>query len=90
MKTASELLFETYRVGHGLRDFDYEPEIAGTTRHPDYRVRLADSEILFEVKEFEPPKTIPAGGSFDPYPPIRWQDDPVQERTGGRFSEHND
>jgi len=71
MKTASEQLFETYLHSHGLNEFDYEAEIAGITRHPDYRLRLVDSDIFFEVKEFEPPKVIRAGGSFDPYPPIR-------------------
>jgi hypothetical protein len=80
MRTASEQLFETYLHSHELNEFDYEPEIAGTTRRPDYRVRLTDSEILFEVKEFEPPKTIPAGGSFDPYPPIRSKIEKAREK----------
>src|SRR5262245_31372569 len=71
MKTTSEQLFETYLDGHGFKDCDYEPEIAGTTRHPDYRVRLVESEIFFEVKEFERSKESPTGGSCDLYPPIR-------------------
>lgn len=71
MKTASDQLFETYLRSHGLNEFDYEPEIAGTTRRPDYRVSLAESEIFFEVKGFKPPEEIPAAGSFDPYKPIR-------------------
>lgn len=71
MKTISEQLFETYLRSHGLNEFDYEPEIAGTTRHPDYRVSLAELEIFFEVKGFEPREPIPAAGSCDPYSPIR-------------------
>jgi len=71
MKTASDQLFETYLRSHGLNEWDHEPEIAGTTRHPDYRVRLMESEIFFEVKGFAPPEEIPAVGSFDPYRPIR-------------------
>ena len=71
MKTASERLFETYLRSHGVNEFDYEPEIVGFTRHPEYRMRLAESELFFGVKEFEPPQEIRAGGSFDPYPPIR-------------------
>jgi hypothetical protein len=34
-------------------------------------VRLAESDLFFEVKEFASPEEIRAGGSFDPYPPIR-------------------
>lgn len=71
MKTASEQLFETYLHSHGLKEFDYEPEITGTARHPDYRVKLVGSQIFFEVTEFEPDAEIPAGGVLDPYRPIR-------------------
>ncbi len=71
MKTASEQLFETYLHNHGLKEFDYELEITGTTRHPDYRVKLVESQIFFEVTEFEPDAEILAGGSLDPYRPIR-------------------
>jgi hypothetical protein len=71
MKTASEQLFETYLVSHGFKEFDHEAEIAGATRRPDYRVRIVEAEIFFEVKEFEPPEEFQEGGAYDPYAPIR-------------------
>jgi hypothetical protein len=71
MRTVSEQRFEEYLRNRGFNDFEYEPEIVGLSRHPDYRLSLAGSNIYFEVKEFEPHREIPVGGSYDPYAPIR-------------------
>lgn len=69
-KTTSETLFETYLAERGFIDFEYEPEVEGTSKHPDYRVSVGASETFFEVKEFEH-QEVSQCGSFDPYPCIR-------------------
>ena len=73
MKNKSELLFEGYLRCHGYTDFEFEPEIPGTTKRPDYRLRRSGAEVLLEVKEFraEPDDLKPGFGFFDPYPPLR-------------------
>jgi len=68
-RTASELLFEEYLRDREL-SCEYEPEIEGTTKRPDYQVSMGGAAAFFEVKEFEPQNT-PQVGSFDPYPRIR-------------------
>ena len=72
-KNKSEMLLEGYLRCYGYKDFDYEPEIQGTTRRPDYRLRWVGGEVLLEVKEFraEPQDFHAGGGVFDPYPPLR-------------------
>lgn len=52
MKNKSEMLLEGYLRHYGYRDFDFEPEIPGSSRRPDYRLRWANGEVLLEVKEF--------------------------------------
>ena len=73
MKNKSELLLEGYLRNHGESDFDFEPEIHGTSRRPDYRLRSTGGEILLEVKEFraETNDFRTGFGAFDPYPPLR-------------------
>lgn len=71
MKTSSEKMFEDYLNSCGISEFYYEPDIENTPKHPDYKVRFSNSDIFFEVKEFEPPTDILSGGFFDPYKPIR-------------------
>jgi hypothetical protein len=72
-RTISEQLFDAYLRASGLTDFDFEPPQNGTSKRPDYRLRFADTDILFEIKQFDPD----AGdfnltfGAFDPYGPIR-------------------
>jgi hypothetical protein len=51
-KNKSEMLLEGYLRSNGYADFDYEPEIAGTTKRPDYRLCWRGGEVLLEVKEF--------------------------------------
>ncbi|MFZ5877545.1 MAG: hypothetical protein ACOYXU_14255 [Nitrospirota bacterium] len=71
LKTASEELFETYLKNHGCNNFEYEPEIVGTAKRPDYRIQFAATNAFFEIKEFEPGELPMGAGSFDPYPTIR-------------------
>ena len=72
-KNESETLFERCLQVAGLTDFEFEPELPGTTRRPDYLVSWHQQELLFEVKEFraEPGERLAGFGSFDPNPPIR-------------------
>lgn len=62
-KTQSDMLFETYLDQHGLTDRDYEPSIAGKTRHMDYRVTVNNRPFFFEVEEFT--SVYPVGSSYD-------------------------
>jgi hypothetical protein len=82
VKNKSELLLEGYLRCHGYTDFDFEPEIPGTTRRPDYRLRWAGGEVLLEVKEFraEPDDFKSRGGFFDPYPPLREKINTAREK----------
>ena len=45
-KNKSELLLKGYLRSHGYTDFDFEPEIPGTTRRPDYRLHWPGGELL--------------------------------------------
>ncbi len=71
-RTTSEFLFEEY-LALGRIAFDYEPEIQGSSKRPDYRLGSAEGGALVEVKEFAPSRTLPihSFGAFDPYPQIR-------------------
>jgi hypothetical protein len=76
------MLLEGYLRCHGYRDFDFEPEIVGSSRRPDYRLRWSGHEVLLEVKEFhaEPGEIRAGGGYFDPYPPLREKIDQGREK----------
>ncbi len=85
-KTMSETQFETYLAERGFIDFEYESEIEGTSKHPDYRVSVGASETFFEVKEFEaPPADAYSCGtiSCNPYPPIRSKVNDAQKQLRG-------
>jgi len=73
VKTASELFFEEYLRAHGLGYFQFEKELPGTLKRPDYSLNLNGQEILFEVKEFRSKESDfdEEGGAYDPYRPIR-------------------
>jgi hypothetical protein len=88
-KNVSELAFEKYLVSHGLNDWDYEPEIPGKSRRPDYRLRYATTDLFLEVKEFrqEPKQQLPQGGAYDPYAAIREKIDAAREKFK-HFKEH--
>jgi hypothetical protein len=72
-KTVSEQLFEAYLSALGLTDFRFEPPQDGTAKRPDYALKILNTEILFELKQFDPNASdFNFGfGAFDPYGPIR-------------------
>jgi len=75
IKTASELRFEEYLRSNGLGYFQFEKEIPGTSRRPDYSLSFMGQEILFEVKEFKAMgnelKNDNKARAYDPYRRIR-------------------
>ena len=70
LKNKSEILFEAHLRSQGHTDCAFEPEIEGTSRHPDYRLSWSEQDILFEVKEFRAAADdFGSGfGFFDPSP----------------------
>lgn len=52
-KTESETLFEAYLAANGYKDWDFEPDIPGQSKPPDYRVPWEGGELFFEVKQLE-------------------------------------
>jgi len=88
-KNVSEIKFEEYLSSQSLTDWDYEPEIPGKTRRPDYRLRYSARELYFEVKEFrqDPKQPLPSGGAYDPYTAIREKIDAAREKFKN-FKEH--
>lgn len=88
-KNKSEMLLEGYLRSQGHNDFDFEPEVSGTTRRPDYRLRWSGGDVLLEVKEFR----ANAGdfrsgfGYFDPYPPLREKIDTARDKFS-KLKEH--
>jgi hypothetical protein len=81
VKNKSELLLEGYLRGHGYREFEFEPEMVGSTRRPDYLLRAAEAEVLLEVKEFRTdPREQLSSGFFDPYPPVREKIDAARDK----------
>lgn len=81
-KNDSEILFEQYLTEHGIAEWDYEPEIKRKNQRPDYRVNFRGAPLFFEVKEFRrvPSEPLPAGGAYDPYPPIREKINAAREK----------
>lgn len=73
IKNISEQLFEAYLSGSGLADFRFEPPQEGTLRRPDYSLKVRDTEILFEIKQFDPTNADfhLGGGYYDPYGVLR-------------------
>jgi len=75
VKTTSELRFEEYLKSNGLGYFQFEKEIRGTSRRPDYSLTFMGQEILFEVKEFKSTgdevKNDNKAHTYDPYLHIR-------------------
>lgn len=73
VKTASELLFEEYLWSKGLGYFQFQKEMAGTLKKPDYSLNFGGQDILFEVKELTATDDDfrPGARFYDPYEPIR-------------------
>jgi hypothetical protein len=83
-KTHSELLFEEYLRSLPV-EFAHEPEIAGRSKRPDYRVEIDDRPHWFEVKELADPECKPTGG-YDPTPPFEEKIDQARKK----FTEFKD
>lgn len=81
-KNESEVLFEEYLRSQGTSDWQYEPEIPGKNKHPDYLLHVERIPHVFEVKEFRDDSgELPeGGGAYDPYPPIRQKIDDAREK----------
>jgi hypothetical protein len=75
INTPSEVRFEEYLKSNGLGYFQFEKEIPGTSRRPDYSLSFMGQEILFEVKEFkaigDEVKNDNKAHAYDPYHHIR-------------------
>src|SRR5262249_34847132 len=54
---------------HGYNDWQREPNMGG--KRPDYRLKHQESNLFFEVKEFEAPKIAEDPDWYDLYKPIR-------------------
>jgi hypothetical protein len=82
VKNKSEMLLEGYLRSRGYTDFEFEPEIPGSSKRPDYRLRWTGGEVLLEVKELRAkPADFQAGsGYFDPYPPLREKINAAREK----------
>jgi len=71
-RTESETLFEHYLSSNGYEDWEYEPDIPGRRKHPDYLLRSRGREFLFEVKELHQKAPPPKQPRFiDPYKSLR-------------------
>jgi len=73
VKTVSERLFEEYLQSKGFGYFQFQKQMPGTLKRPDYSLNFRGQEILFEVKEFvgTDDDFKPGGRAYDPYEPIR-------------------
>jgi hypothetical protein len=76
-RNISNLLFEEYLRSEGL-SWEYEPEAAGKSKRPDYRISAGAGELRLELKEFELEYELhlgaafeKSGGAYDPLPRIR-------------------
>jgi hypothetical protein len=70
-KTPGEIVFELYLNSQSI-PFEFEKPHAGKSKRPDYTIQWDGHTIIFDVKDFDPPKSFPMGfGQVDPYPPIR-------------------
>lgn len=84
MRTQSEQMFERYLGAHGYAGWEYEPDIAGQTKHPDYLLRWRGDELLFEVKELRQKRPDPrAAVAIDPYASLRAEIDEAREKFRG-------
>jgi hypothetical protein len=74
--TESERAFQRYMDNRRIA-WEFEPEVPGRSKRPDYRIRHEGEEIFLDVKEFaatRPPSTgayIATGGAYDKYSKIR-------------------
>lgn len=80
-KTISEELFERYLNDSGS-SFRFQPRQEGTAKLPDYSMKVSNTEILFEVKQFDQTSggvNLPRG-AYDPYRPVREKINQAREK----------
>lgn len=67
-RTKGEEVFENYLNSLNI-PFEFEKEHPGKSKRPDYTIEWEGKTIVFDVKDFDPPKVLRTGfGQFDPYP----------------------
>jgi len=72
ISTQSERSFEKYLQENAYTDWEFEPDFAGQTKHPDYLLRWRGDAFLFEVKELCRKRPVPpAAVHTDPYASLR-------------------
>jgi hypothetical protein len=73
VKTVSELLFEEYLQSKGFGYFQFQKQMPGISKRPDYCLSFKGQEILLEVKELvgTDDDFRPGARAYDPYEPIR-------------------
>jgi hypothetical protein len=87
-RTPGEVVFEKYLDSQNI-PFEFEKEHAGKSRRPDYTIEWEGRTVVFDVKDFDPPKTFKTGFmQFDPYPPIREKIDQGRDKFK-QFKEHS-
>jgi hypothetical protein len=59
-RTPGEVAFEKYLVFHHIK-FEFEKEHPGKSKRPDYTVEWEGKTIVFDVKDFDPPKIFSMG-----------------------------
>ena len=70
-RTPGEVWFEGY-LGSQQIPFEFEKEHPGKKKKPDYAIEWNGKTVLFDVKDFDPPKTVWRGFyTLDPYPAVR-------------------
>lgn len=70
-KNASELLFEAY-LNEQHVTYEFEPQIAGKQKNPDYHVTWRDHKLFCEVKGLHSTRPAPTGVRYvNPYSGIR-------------------
>src|SRR5713101_4119409 len=84
-KTISEQLFEAYLNASGLTDFRFEPPQDGTSKRPDYSLNVLNTDILFELKQFDQTAVDfnLMGGAYDPYKPVREKIESARKKFKG-------
>jgi len=70
-RTPGEVVFEKYLDSQNIR-FEFEKDRPGKSKRPDYTIEWEGETVVFDVKDFDPPKTFNTGFTqVDPYLPIR-------------------
>jgi hypothetical protein len=83
-RTQSEQLFEKYLLANAHTEWEFEPDFAGQTKHPDYLLRWRGDAFLFEVKELRRKRPVPpAAVHTDPYASLRAEINEAREQFRG-------